>query len=137
MNGNIQKIIAFLAYRQEEQTLCKVGQARLRWWRRNGKKFRSVKAALSTWTSDEIIAWFDYADIPYRAEGRTSEACDIFWAVQDIDINDSHLPPQFKRAVNRLNKRARAWVKAKSKKNLLDKSERGLLGRAWHHSNQW
>lgn len=56
-------IIKALAQAKQDARLCSVGEERLKWWRRNRYKFKSVRAALLTWTANQVDAWFDYAGV--------------------------------------------------------------------------
>lgn len=129
MNRNIEKIIAYLEGHRRDGGLCKVGRARLRWWKRNGKKFRTVKAALSTWTSTEIEAWFEFAGFHIDRSGRTKQARNTYWAVDDISdflAATNFLPKHLK--ARRLHKQVRKWLEVEGKKNLLNRPEHQLLG---------
>lgn len=57
MERRIQSIINNLQKRRRERRLCSVGCERLTWWKGNGKKFKSPKAAILTWTWDQVMAW--------------------------------------------------------------------------------
>lgn len=134
MNKNIERIINLLDATKQSGTLCQVGQARLKWWRRNGKRFRSVKTALSTWTAEEIAAWFDFASIPYT-QGSTRKARATWYAITDladtIGLNESkYLPSSLRAPSKRLGKQAQACLERIQKANLLNRSERQLLGAA-------
>lgn len=54
----IAKIIRRLAGRDRTGNLCSFGIERLKWWRQNGSKFTSPKAAVLTWNSEQVYRWF-------------------------------------------------------------------------------
>lgn len=131
MNRNIEKIILHLEDEQRDDLLCKVGQARLRWWKRHGKKFRTLKAALSTWTVSEINAWFEYANINHDRAGRAEKTRSTYWAVDDLaDALVVKLSRPLKAPARRLLKQVSKWLEVEGKKNLLNRPERQLLGDA-------
>lgn len=70
----IARIIALLTEENNDYSLCSTGQARLKWWKKNQFKFKSVKAALLTWKSSAIEAWFDYIDLDYDEYSRGNVA---------------------------------------------------------------
>lgn len=141
MNENIARIIAFLTLRQKDNQLCHVGQQRLRWWRRNGHKFRSVKAALSTWDAEAIEAWFSYAGIdtdPQRSMSLTQSS--RYFAVQDQFNNISvysEMPEPFKSRLRKIEHDMEVWIDRAAKAALLKRSERALLGDAGNKREDW
>ncbi len=63
----VAQVIAFLESAQDRQALCATGQERLRWWRTHGHRYRTVRAALSTWTPGQVEEWLDYIGADYES----------------------------------------------------------------------
>lgn len=61
--AEIQKLIANL---EGNWGLCAVGKERLRWWKRNGHRFKSINEALRGWTPKQVSAFASYACPSYK-----------------------------------------------------------------------
>lgn len=61
--GKIPQLIAVLEYTKLQGRLCSTGVERLKWWRRNGHKFPSIRAAMMTWTAEQRNAYYRWAHL--------------------------------------------------------------------------
>ena len=63
--GTIKEWIAKLEAGLANSTLCDTGQERLRWWKRNGRRYSSILAAFQSrsWTTEMILAHLDHAGL--------------------------------------------------------------------------
>lgn len=114
----IRSIIERLQEAKDCDTLCHVGRNRLTWWKRNALKFPTVKAALQTWTVDQIEAWFSWADI-YFGGGLEED-----WEYAISSMEDVAITAEQKECMKAFLK-----LRPTMKEILLDKSERELAGR--------
>lgn len=53
----IRTLITWYEFRHRHGQLCSTGKERLKWWKANARKFSSVKAAMLTWTDEQIRAF--------------------------------------------------------------------------------
>lgn len=66
--------------------LCSTGQERLKWWKRNGKKFRSIKDAILKWDDDHLEAFLDYFGIDIYDHG-DDELTEFRDKLDDVNID--------------------------------------------------
>lgn len=63
MTKQIQNLINHYENRLKIGRLCSVGQERLKWWKANGEKFKTIREALLTWKVSQIHAYLNDAGI--------------------------------------------------------------------------
>lgn len=61
--NTIAILITILEAEQRNGNLCRVGVERLKWWRKNQKKFPSIRAALMTWDREQVRAYVSWGGI--------------------------------------------------------------------------